>query len=132
MTWGVLLVLALGLPRLLVVCTGPHRDSRIEFVHQNGTCGHDHEGEDDAAVGDRGVVAREGHDGCVDLALDIDTGPLPQRVVFDPPSPSCLPAAASLVPESLPPLAAAVRPPTTGPPRTDQGTELLASTRLLL
>ena len=127
-----LLVLSLGLQRLLVVCTGPHCDRKMEFVHATGDCrAHDHEDEGSGAD-DRCDVAGEGHGSCVDVALALDTGPVPQRLVLDSPGPACVPAAVYLVSESLPPLAAAVLPPPTGPPRIDQRTELLASTLLLL
>lgn len=137
LAWAVLLVLSLGLPRLLVVCTGPQCDSQIEFVHaSSGCCGHDHDSVevDDGEVPaeDGGEAIRDGHGDCVDVALEIGMGPLPQRVALDTVSPVCLPPAACFVPRSLPALAAEVRPPPAGPPRTDQRTELLASTLLLL
>lgn len=36
--WAALLVLCLGLPHQLVLCTGPHCHGTIEFVHASGSC----------------------------------------------------------------------------------------------
>jgi hypothetical protein len=126
--WAALLVLSLGLPRFLVVCSGPHCDVRIELAHPSGNCDHSHGGASDE---DQGDAYCKDLGQCVDAALGLATGPLPERVVLGQPNLVC---AGMVTPFSLdcPVHYAVSRPPTTGPPRTDQRTELLASTLLLL
>lgn len=140
-----LLVLCLGLPRLLVVCSGPHCHGSIEFVHASGSCcqehhevevgcgAHEHaQGDDDDGDYGEGDAAEPSRSGCTDVALSIAEGPLPERITFE-----LLDAPATDLVDSWlvdPPSAqpATVLPPPTGPPRTDQRTELLATTVLLI
>jgi hypothetical protein len=143
--WAVLFVLCLGLPRFLVVCTGPHCQGSVEFVHAPGSCcqdhhevpdgcsGHEH-GDNDADGGDcgEGESAEPSRCGCTDVAFVIDEGPLPERITFEF-SDAPVVAVIDSWPDYRPTehLAAAL-PPATGPPRTDQRTELLATTLLLI
>lgn len=141
--WAVLVMLCLGLPRFLVVCTGPHCHGSIEFVHASGSCcqdhhevevdcgEHDHGGDDGGDCGE-GDAAEPGRCGCTDIAFAIDEGPLPERVTFefgDAPVVAVLDEWPTYSPTEK---HAAVLPPATGPPRTDQRTELLATTLLLI
>jgi hypothetical protein len=130
-----LAVLCLGLPRMLVVCTGPHCDARVQFAHaQGGCCDHDHE---DAASADPDGDGPEGpccedHGHCVDQALGIGVGPLPERVGVDREPPPRAQVATTAPPPGPEVEGTVMRPPTTGPPRPDPRTALLASTVLLL
>lgn len=140
--WAVLFMLCLGLPRLLVVCTGPHCQGSIEFVHASGSCcedrhevqdgcrEHDHgEGGGDCGEGDS---VESGGCGCVDIAFSIGEGPLPERVTFefhDAPVAASVDSWPAYMPREQ---FATELPPSTGPPRTDQRTELLATTLLLI
>lgn len=143
--WAVLFVLCLGLPRFLVVCTGPHCQGSVEFVHAPGSCCQDHHevsdgcsehehGDNDADGGDcgEGESAEPSRCGCTDVAFVIDEGPLPERITFefsDAPVVAVLDVSPAYSPSEQ---RAAVLPPATGPPRTDQRTELLATTLLLI
>lgn len=138
--WVVLLVLALGFPRFLVDCSGPHCDGLIKIAGVRGSCC-EHEGRDpqwceqeqcEASEGDLGEVAWEGHCDCTEGVLEIGTGPLPERVSLEHDSQPCFQPIDLVLPESPHANGLALRPPTTGPPRTDQRTALLASTLLLL
>lgn len=129
--WAALLVLTLGLPRLFVICVGPHGDAHVAVLHTSGgCCAHDGaEGEGSDLDGD--VVIAD-HGGCVDVALGVDTAPLPKAKGVDLQHQTCTFA--------FPPVAAADqatsstdwRPPSTGPPRVDRRTALLATTVLRL
>jgi hypothetical protein len=132
LAWAVLLVLSLGLQRLLVVCTGPDCDHQVEFVHASGTCCDHAPAKHCCAADDRGETAVAGHGGCVDVALDSELGPVPQRTTFAPPSAPCLAATIDLPATAPRAHATAVLPYCTGPPRPDRRTELIASTLLLL
>jgi hypothetical protein len=131
-----LAVLCLGLPRMLVVCTGPHCDGRIQLAHAQGSCcDHEH---DDAAPSDGpdgdepGAPCCDDDGRCIDLALAIGIGPLPERTGIDREAPPRVQAEPPALPR-LPAAALAVlRPHATGPPRADRRTALLASTILLL
>ena len=129
--WLALLVVSLGLSRFLVVCTGPHCHGAIEIAHLAGSCC-DHEHEVAAPADELGDQICEGHGQCVDEALGIDIGPLPQQLSSPHSDVACFgpsPTAAFL---SLWARAVAMLPPITGPPRTDPRTALLATTTLLL
>lgn len=156
--WIGLMVLALGLPRFLVVCNGPHCDGHIELTHRSGSCcdrehqahadderAHEETAHRDACLPDEGCEhqgcgerdadgdrACQGHRGCVDVALGLDTGPLPERVVLEHDDPPCAVAIDGVAPARLRFATTVVRPPPTGPPRIDQRTALRASTVLLL
>ncbi len=143
--WAVLLMLCLGLPRFLVVCTGPHCHGSIEFVHASGSCCQDHHevevgcaahehahGEDDGGDCGDGETAEPSRCGCTDVAFSIAEGPLPERITFefhDAPAVDVVDSWLAYTPNAQPD---SVLPPATGPPRTDQRTELLATTLLLI
>lgn len=138
--WAVLLVLCLGLPRFLVVCTGSHCQGSVEFVHAPGSCCEDHhevpdgcrECEHDDGDCGGGDSVEPSRCGCTDVALVIDEGPLPERLTFefsDAPVIAVLDSWPAYSPSEQ---RVAVLPPATGPPRTDQRTELLATTLLLI
>jgi hypothetical protein len=125
-----LLVLCLGVPRMLVFCTGPHSEGRIEFAHASECCcGKEHE-EADSAGSEPRCVPADGHEHCVDLALGLGIGPLPERVVVEHDSPPLLCAVPPTAVLAGDVAAAALRPPTTGPPRPDPSTALRATTLL--
>lgn len=141
--WAVLFMLCLGLPRLLVVCTGPHCQGSIEFVHASGSCCEDHHevqggcgehdhGEDDRRDCGEGDSVESGGCGCVDIALSIGEGPLPERVTFEFHAASVVAVVDSWLGYKPREQFVMELPPSTGPPRTDQRTELLATTLLLI
>ena len=93
---AVLLMLCLGLPRFLVVCSGPHCHGSIEFVHASGSCCQDHHevevgcgaheqdhGDDDGGDCGEGDAAEPSRCGCTDVAFSIAEGPLPERITFE-------------------------------------------------
>ena len=128
--FAALLVLCFGMRRMMVFCTGPHSEGRVEFAHAGDCCcGHDHEagGETPEPESVRG----DGHGHCVDLALGLEIGPLPERVVVDH-DPPLLHAQPKAVPSQSEAIALAVRPPTTGPPRPDPFAALRRTTLLQL
>lgn len=142
-TWLVALVLCLGLPRFLVVCSGPHCLGNVEFAHAKGSCcdGH-HSDRSIAGSGPRshGEAPAPGEDsitaqgcGCSDVPLAFEQGPLPSRFagnLGNPETVTCVSAHTAIH------AASEVRsvhvPPATGPPRTDSRTALLATTVLLI
>ena len=145
--WAVLLVICLGLPRFLVICTGPHCHGSVEFVHASGSCcrdqhevevgrhshdhDHDHDHGDEGDSGER-ESAEPRRCGCTDVAFSIAEGPLPERITFefhDSPAVDVVDSWLAGTPRAQ---LATVLPPATGPPRTDRRTELLATTLLLL
>jgi hypothetical protein len=139
--WLALSMLVLGLPRLLVVCHGPHCHGQIEFVHVAGSCcGHAGPDHRDPVHRDTKAERRVGptcgtqdHDGddCEDVSLDVDENAPPKPVYLDfdayalapPPVFAVVPCAVH---------ASATAPPATGPPRVGQGITLRQSTLLLL
>lgn len=140
--WAALLVLCLGLPRQLVLCTGPHCHGVIEWLHASGACcaghhersapaapkheatavdshrgccgAHDH----DHDLGDEREddTLRADHHGCHDVPLALDEGPLPERTQLGA-EPALLPPAIWPTFVPAPRENAALLPPTTGPPR---------------
>lgn len=143
--WVVLFVLCLGIPRCLVVCTGPHCQGSIEFVHASGSCckdhhdlqgscsvpEHGHRDHDESDCGE-GESAAPSRCGCTDVAFSVAYGPLTERIAFefhDSPAVDVVDSWIAYTPSAQP---APVLPPATGPPRTDQRTELLATTLLLI
>lgn len=142
--WAALLVLCLGLPHQLVLCTGPHCDGALEFVHASGACcASHHERSEPAPVREAVVVApcgrcdhgdshqdcerredgdpdgdalRQGHHGCHDLPLAVDEGPLPKRSELAAAVAQLPPACWSPMPP-MPREAVQLPPPATGPPR---------------
>jgi hypothetical protein len=131
--WVVALLLSPGLERLLVVCTSPHAGSHIELAHANGSCcTHEHEraAEEPApGLGDR-IDADAPR--CVDASLELGKGPLPKPVQLEDGGQSALELVLPFAPIGPEPLVAAIRPPSTGPPRPDPRTALRASTLLLV
>lgn len=140
LVWAVLLVTCCVLPRALVVCSGPHCESRIEFVHAGGACcDHAREPVDACAGQHHGECDDDGEHptkhsrcGCTDVPIAIDEVPLPQRVTLTLGHPPALL-------EIEPPPTIATRddlqfelPPATGPPRVDRRTELRRTTVLLI
>lgn len=124
-----LLVLAFGLPRLVVLCTHSDGAASLEWVHPGSCCDHEHGGTLDDHDGDPAV---EPHGGCEHRSLAIDTAPAPRPDASDE-----LPAARTgfVVPADfvLPSHRSPARlPPATGPPRPDPRTGLRATSQLLL
>lgn len=142
-----MLVLLLGLPRFLVLCTNDAHGSHVEFAHVSGACcEHDHDhgvgGGGDDGGGDDG-----GHDGdgrgerepasapnplCEHVEWLIDAAPTPRTAADDAPPPAWLGAAP--VPRFVraSETRAVVLPPATGPPRRDRRLLLRETTLLLL
>ena len=143
--WAILVVLCLGLPRFLVVCNGPHCHGSIEFVHVSGSCcqdhhevevgcrdhAHDHDDHDGDGRGE-GDRAQPGRGGCTDIAFAIEEGPVPERYKVDFHDGALVDVVAAWLAFTPSVRVATVRPPATGPPRTDRRTDLLATTLLLI
>lgn len=131
LAWAALLVLTLGLPRLFVICVGPHGGAHVEVVHASGACcAHDAERRAPADVD--GDAIDDDHRGCTDVALGLGTAPLPKAVSVDLEQQSYAMVFGFDVTDDRPDTTAGLRPPSTGPPRPDRRTLLLASTVLLL
>ncbi len=143
LAWIGIVLLCLVGGRGLVVCDGPHCDSRIEFAHSSPDCRtvHDHGTVADHCCSepaepdsDDSDSPRAGHacgHGCSDTALQLQTGPLPQRVLLPANVDTAFTAIAWLPPR----LAFADNdcrqlPPPTGPPRLDRRAQLRATTVL--
>lgn len=138
-------VMSLGLHRSLVVCTGPHCESVIEWAHASGDCctrshpeascaharcshsGCDgHEGED----GDRELLRPD--TGCSDVPLSLPDGPAPERLAFGPPLAASV-ATVDWLPVALPVVyVVRMHAPATGPPRPAEALERRATTVLLI
>lgn len=152
--WAALLVLCLGLPHQLVLCTGPHCHGVIEFVHASGSCcaeHHDRSGnapaQDTTAASHHGCCGAHDHDrggdereddelrpdrhGCHDVPLALDEGPLPERTPLVAEL-AALPPAAWPLPGRAPRERAALLPPSTGPPRPSHLLACLETTVLQL
>lgn len=65
MIWAALLVLCLGLPHQLVLCTGPHCGGALEFVHASGACCASHHERSERAPA-RDAVVTTASCGCCD------------------------------------------------------------------
>lgn len=144
--WAIVLVQCSGISRALVVCTGPHCDSRVEFLHPAGACcddshevidgcaGHQHgDDEERGRNRDGGDQSEEpGPCGCTDVPVAIDDDAVPERL-----TPAAGDSSAMAVFEPMPTIVAheyceCELPPPTGPPRVDRRIELLATTVLLI
>jgi hypothetical protein len=132
-----LLVLAFGLPRLLVLCSHDDGCSSLTFAHAPGACCHDHSiaaatPRADTGSGHDAALAVP-HDHCdhSQLAVELAPAPRPDGDAAPGPAPAC-----GLVAIELPPIwpvrAQPPQPPATGPPRVDRRTALRATTLLLL
>lgn len=139
------LVIFLGFPRLLVVCSGPHCADRIQLLHATGSCCGDEltaDGDGDCASphdSHSGSLPSDDEEqvlpagcGCTDVPLAIDEGPAPEPPHFVVNATTAIASVAwqpiAVLTEGTP----LALPPPTGPPRTDQRIELLATTLLLL
>jgi len=122
-------VLLLGLPRLLVLCTHADGEASLEWAHPEGTCCHAPNGSDEPH--EPGPALAPGGS-CDHNSLSVDTAPPPPN--FAPAPPPLEPAfgAAPFVPAEPPANAALRRPPPTGPPRTDRRAALRSTSLLLL
>lgn len=134
--WACLLMLLAWVPGRFVVCIGPNCDNRIEFAHV-GCCDCDsladaHEARDPGTPNPLPIQSGRGC-GCKDVALSLGLGPTPKRWTGDNPDAPL----ACLVPPAVAAMGVTapnrcVCRPSTGPPRVDRRTELLASTVLLI
>ncbi|MCA8949434.1 MAG: hypothetical protein KDE27_08015 [Planctomycetes bacterium] len=115
-------------PQPVAIAVATPVEASAPSEHACACCAHKH-----APQRDRGKVENRA-DGCagccVDLAIDIDEGPLPQPVTV----PDLTPGHAA-IPPSLAPFASSARAARfqghdTGPPRVDRTTSLLATTIL--
>jgi hypothetical protein len=134
--WLSLLLVASGFSRLLVVCTGPHPEPSVEFVHATGQCGCGHDATDSGAreqhPADRDLVFATDTGGCVDVPLrsvpwtrlesDGKTGP-----DHDAPKASCPPCPVAV--ETPAAETGGIRAP---PPRAGGRLRLLRSVVLLI
>lgn len=128
-----LLVLALGLPRLLVLCEHGDGNAALAFRHAPGTCCHEHAAAD--AVGGDHDGGSEVHEDrrCAHTGLLVELLPAPRADAVH--APDAPPARLCTTPSAprLPALRAVPRPPpATGPPRADRRTELRAATVLIV
>ncbi|MBI5850351.1 MAG: hypothetical protein HZB39_04835 [Planctomycetes bacterium] len=136
LAWVATLVFCLGVQRFVVVCDGPHCDSRVELAHDESACcerTHADESADEPADEPAGEHADADHDhGCSDAAFVIGNGPLPRAVGIE------LDSTGVIVP---PPIAGkddacapriALRPRAAGPPQDEQRLRRLATVVLLI
>ncbi|MBL8750024.1 MAG: hypothetical protein JNK78_12745 [Planctomycetes bacterium] len=127
-----LLVLAFGLPRLVVLCTHSDGEASLEWAHLGPCCDHEHGAASDDQDDHDGHPAVEARSGCEHASLAIDTAPAPRDGANGE-----LPAAHAafvvhadfVLPARRPPTRL---PPATGPPRPDPRTGLRATSQLLL
>lgn len=132
-----LLVLSLGLPRLLVLCSHADGSSSLTFAHPAGSCCHDHTlvpaTVDAAHAGTPGGGTQaEPHDHCNHSELGIELMPAPRPATYAPPVPTLV---GDFVAVGVPPASPRAHPsppPATGPPRIDRRTALRATTLLLV
>lgn len=128
-----LLVLALGLPRLLVLCQHAGGAASLTFVHAADSCCHEHEHAQKAVDRDHAGPCAHPHDRCEHTHLAVEMAPAPRpdaEAGFDPLPPCAyltMPSGTLPPPRAPPPHAAA-----TGPPRVDRRTALRATTLLLV
>lgn len=126
-------ILALGLPRFLVLCEHDGT-AHLEFAHAPGTCC------DDGSFGlPLAAAADDDHDGeralafetCSHRELAFEVAPAPRT---EAPTDVAPPPSLCELDLALPPPArdAPPRPPATGPPRPDAHAALRATTQLLL
>jgi hypothetical protein len=139
--WVCAALWCLVMPRALVLCTGPHCQGSIEFVHAPGSCGdgdhasgggccaHAHSDDQSGERGD-GDCAEPNGGGCSDVAVAIDEGPQPQRITFEFADAPLVPQLDTWLPYTPRLVAGTELTRTTGPPRADQRTQLLATTVL--
>jgi hypothetical protein len=85
LAWIVVVLLATGVGRLFVVCSGPHSGPRIELAHPSGDCSHGTEtlaeGPDAGGCLSEGAAEEQDAEhggGCVDRALELDPGTKPK------------------------------------------------------
>jgi hypothetical protein len=137
--WVAIAVLCLS--RLIVHCDGPECHGVLELVHAPGQCCGCGAAHDDAADASSAAGAAGGSDephetarrsSCVDTAVVIELGPVPQKLVVDG---ACDPAC-SLVAWDTPTVAdprlRCLLRFGTGPPRADRVLERLRTTVLLV
>ncbi|MBK8979885.1 MAG: hypothetical protein IPM29_28645 [Planctomycetes bacterium] len=128
LAWLAVLVLALGLPRLMVVCVCADHQAVVEFAHEPGHRGHGAgSGPDDG----REPGCELGGDECHDWLLPFGVGPVPE------PGPEGSAAVAIAAPVPLDAVLPAPTPgpsslPSTGPPRPPAAILHKATTVLLL
>lgn len=149
--WLVLVVLGLGLPRWLVVCSGPHCHGSVELAHARGgccsgrhelrpvqaCCEHGHGAGGACATGLAGLDSgrpslADGCGSCEDVPLAFVEGPLPERQSHDLGDAVALVGIVVVCTAPMQTGSVVVGPPATGPPRTDPRTALRATTVLLI
>ena len=123
------IVLALGLPRFLIVCHhGDEAHGHLEFATAEGDCCEAEPEPLRRGLPSDGERATAGSD-CEHTAFDIELSPTsaPSPMTIAPPLPELLPW--SLPARDREPVA---HPPSTGPPRPDPGLGARATIRLQL
>lgn len=122
-----LMVLALGLPRMLVVCNHAGAGAALEWEHAPGACCHEHQHARAASMDEAAIAPG----GCEHDRFGLELGEPPPRdhvLVAAPPAQDA--AATFALP--APPANATERPqPATGPPRRDDRVALRATILLL-
>ena len=124
------LVLAMGLPRLLVLCRHGG-ESSLEFTHPHGACCQ-HGGPAGDREPDRSPSTGPLEE-CEHTSLAVELAPTPRP---DRAAPTDLPPLVGWLPPGLPraalPQGCFVHPPSTGPPRRDRVTALHRTSLLLI
>lgn len=128
-----LLVLLLGLPRILVMCSEEGEAPHLAFAHAPGACcEHDHE-RGDVAPPDDGTPVLRANPRCEhsELAFECAPAPRPDLAKACPPT-TCLGSAAACLVVADNPDDEQRHAPATGPPRPDPRLLLRTTTLLLL
>ncbi|MBX3464540.1 MAG: DUF169 domain-containing protein [Planctomycetes bacterium] len=128
-----LLVLAFGLPRVLVLCTEHDGSASLAFAHAPGSCCHDATAFV-VAAGEPGIgmPCAGAHEACEHSELAVELAPAPRPHAHGAETPPPAGSAPPALPEAPARHAAPTRPPATGPPRPDARTALRATTLLLV
>lgn len=126
------LLLCFCLPRMVVVCTGPHAAPRLEWVHGGDGCGGcscDHGVDPSKAERSEhgaGAPKRCCDDGgsCTDRLLSFELDKQPDRSPQKPQAPVSIPCACECEPRTAVAGNPSPSPLCTGPPRVDDRTTL--------
>jgi hypothetical protein len=131
-TLAALLVLALGLPRLLVLCQHADGDASLVFAHAADSCCHD-ASEAAAKDHDRDGPVLHPCRRCEHTGLSVELSPAPRPDGAAAPTVPTVCGWSTVWTPPLPAMRALPRhPPATGPPRVDRRTALRATTLLLV
>jgi len=133
--WLLLLIVSLGPQHSLFVCTtGQCRAHAVLAAPAEQGCSCCNEGAktttDDRSGGTSRNGAHRSHHCCIDVALLTELGPLPTPVDCPDVQPPCIGTVPYLAADERVDRGSTLLPRNTGPPRTDQRTDLIALTIL--